>query len=272
MTAPAHPYDRHVGRYGRQLAAGLIDLAKLEPGERVLDVGCGTGQLTVELGRVVGAENVAAIDPAAAVVAVCAGRVPEADVRVGAAEALPFASDGFDATFAQLVVNLVDDPPAAVREMARVTRPAGRVLACVWDDREMPLLRSFWDAAAAVAPEQLAAVNDQARVGLSELGLLSEWWRAAGLRDLELVELAVEAEYADFDDLFASFAAGVGHSGALYVSLPPDLQAALRAEAQRRLGSPPAPFRLVAKAHAIRGTRSGESALVSPCARAARCS
>jgi ubiquinone/menaquinone biosynthesis C-methylase UbiE len=86
----AHPYDRHVGRYGNELASGLIEFAGVSAGDRVLDVGCGTGQLAMELARVAGAANVAAIDPSAAVLEVCRSRVPEGDVRVASAEALPF--------------------------------------------------------------------------------------------------------------------------------------------------------------------------------------
>jgi ubiquinone/menaquinone biosynthesis C-methylase UbiE len=248
-----HPYDRHVGRYGKQLAAGLIEFVGVARGDRVLDVGCGTGQLTMQLAAVVGAENVAALDPSEAVVAVCRSRVPAADVRIASAESLPFADGGFDAVLAQLVINLVDDPPGAVREMARVAHPGAPVAACFWDDEEMPLLRSFWDAARAVAPGALAQVNDQAQVGLRDVEQLREWWTAAGLRDVTLGEMDVTAEYENFSDLWFSFEAGVGHSGGLYVSLDPEEQRAMRAHAYRHLDSPEGAFRLAAKARTVRG-------------------
>jgi SAM-dependent methyltransferase len=250
-----HPYDRHVGRYGSQLAAGLIEFAGVSAGDRVLDVGCGTGQLTMALARVAGAENVAAIDPSASVVEVCRSRVPGGDVQVASAESLPFADAEFDAVLAQLVVNLTDDPPGAVREMGRVARPGAPVAACFWDDEEMPLLRSYWDACRAVAPAALASVSEQAKVGLADVGVLREWWTGAGLREVTLGEFEVAAEYESFDDLWFSFEAGVGHSGALYVSLDPEQRRAVRADAWRRLGSPEGAFRLVAKARTVRGTR-----------------
>jgi SAM-dependent methyltransferase len=253
--AGAHPYDSHVGRYGAQLAGGLIEIAELQPGGRVLDVGCGTGQLTAELARVVGGENVAAIDLGEAVVEVCRARVPEADVRVGSAETLPFADAEFDAVLAQLVVNLVEDPPAAVAEMARVAQSDAAVAACIWDDQEMPLLRGFWDAAREVAPEALAGVDDRGQVGLPDPELLRELWQAAGLRDVALSEFEVFADYTSFDDLWSPFEAGVGNSGGVLTSLDPDAQAAVRASAHRRLGSPEGPFRLTAKSWAVSGTR-----------------
>jgi SAM-dependent methyltransferase len=255
VEASQHPYDRHVGRYGQALARGLIEVAGVSPDDRVLDVGCGTGQLTMELARVVGGENVAAVDTAEAVLKVCRSRVPGADARVASAQELPFDDEGFDAVLAQLVVNLVDDPPAAVREMARVARPGAAVAACFWDDEEMPLLRSLWEAARAIAPEALAGVSEQAQVGLADIEVLREWWAGAGLSDIALGEFEVAAEYESFEDLWAPFKAGVGHSGRLYVSLDSDQQAAVRADAHRRLGSPDGAFRLVAGARTVRGTR-----------------
>ena len=253
-SSDIHPYDRHVGRYGKALAAGLIEVAGVSQGDRVLDVGCGTGQLTMELASLVGGENVAALDPSEAVIAVCRSRVPEADVRVASAESLPLGDGEFDAVLAQLGVNLVDDPPGAVREMARVARSGGVVAACFWDDEEMPLLRSLWDAARAVAPEALADVSEQAQVGLADVEVLREWWAAAGLHAVELGQFEVAADYDSFDDLWAPFAAGVGHSGRLYLSLDPELRAAVRADAHRRLGLPRGPFRLAARVRTVRGT------------------
>ena len=75
----------------------------------------------------------AAVDPSEGFAAACRARVPAADVRVAAAEALPFPDGSFDAVLSQLVVNFMADAEAGVREMRRVARPAGGGAGCVWD-------------------------------------------------------------------------------------------------------------------------------------------
>jgi SAM-dependent methyltransferase len=256
MSVPdaAEAYDHHVGRYGAQLAAGLIDAAGVRPGHRVLDVGCGPGPLTSALARRLGAGNVAAVDPSEPFVEACRARVPGADVRIGVGERLPFADGSFDVALAQLVVQLMEDREAGVREMARVTRTGGAVAACVWDARRMPLLRSFWDAALAVAPERASAIDDGRRVGYEQPEELGALFQQCGLDDVSTGELTVHAAYESFDDLFRPFAAGVGHSGACFGSLDGAGQSALAADAHRRLGSPTGGFTLTASAWWARGT------------------
>ena len=255
MSVPgvAEAYDQHVGRYGAQLAAGLIEVAGVRRGQLALDVGCGPGPLTSALADVLSAENVAAVDPSEPFVQACRTRVPGADVRVGVGERLPFPDRRFDAVLAQLVVQLMDDRDAGVREMARVARPGGTVVACVWDSRRMPLLRSFWDAALEAAPERTAAIDDGRRVGYEASEELGALLAHCGLADVSIGELLVHAEYASFDDLWWPFTAGVGHSGACFASLDGDGQAALAADAYRRLGSPDGSFQLTARAWWARG-------------------
>jgi SAM-dependent methyltransferase len=248
---PAEAYDRHMGRYGAQLAAGLIDVAGIRAGQHVLDVGCGPGPLSSALAE--RSAVVAAIDPSADFVAACRTRVPDADVRVGVAENLPFASDIFDATLAQLVVQLMSDREAGVAEMARVTRQGGAVAACVWDSTTMPVLRAFWDAALTVAPERASAIDDGQRVGYEDPRGMAELWEARGLVDVSTGELLVSAGYASFDDLFEPFAAGAGHSGACYASLDDDRRQRLRNATRERLGDPDGPFALTARAWWVHG-------------------
>ena len=77
----------------------------------------------------------AAVDPAEQFADACRARNPGADVRVGAAEALPFEDDRFDAALSSLVVAFMRDAAAGAREMARVTGPGGVVAACMWTSR-----------------------------------------------------------------------------------------------------------------------------------------
>jgi SAM-dependent methyltransferase len=253
----AAAYDGHIGRYGARLAAELIEVAGVRPGQYVLDVGCGPGALTGALAE--RGNHVAAVDPAPEFVAACRDRVPGANVRVGIGEQLPFPAAAFDATLAQLVVQLMSDRDAGVAEMSRVTRAGGVVAACVWDATSMPLLRAFWDAALAVAPERAGAIDDGRRVGYERPGELGDLWERHGLLDVTTGELWVEADYEDFDDLFAPFAAGIGHSGACYASLDRDGRQLVRDETHRRLGQPRGGFKLRARAWWTRGVVPGPS-------------
>ena len=131
--ASAAAYDRLVGRYGPSLAAGLLAFAGVEPGMRALDVGCGPGRADRRPRRAAGARRGPRGGAVRALRGACRARVPGAEVVVAPAERLPFAAATFDVTLAQLVVNFLADPPAGVREMARVTRPGGVVAGCVWD-------------------------------------------------------------------------------------------------------------------------------------------
>ena len=149
---------------------------------------------------------------------------------------------------AQLVVQLMDDRDRGVREMVRVARPGGVVAACVWDSRAMPLLQAFWDAALAVAPEQAGALDEGRRVGYATPAELGELWDVCGLGEISTGELSVETSYESFDDLFAPFAAGAGHSGACFAALDEPGQHRLRAEAHRLLGRPHGALTLTARA------------------------
>ncbi len=255
FQAPAEVYDRYVGRYSPALAAALLERAAVAPGQRVLDVGCGPGALTAAAARVVGASQVAAVDPSAPFVEACRARNPDVDVRLAAAESLPFEDGTFDAVLSQLVVNFLDDAPAGVAEMRRVAKPGGLVAGCVWDYAgEMRMLRAFWDAAVALDPEQ-AGPLDEGSMRHSTPPELEALWSTAGLEDVSVSPLEVEASYDDFDDLWQPFTGGVGPAGAYTAALDAPAQKRLRERLREELGNPAGSFRLSARAWCVRGAK-----------------
>jgi ubiquinone/menaquinone biosynthesis C-methylase UbiE len=247
FAVAADSYDRFMGRYSVQLSAQLADLAGVEPGQRVLDVGCGPGALTTELVTRVGADNVAAVDPSEPFVAAARERHPGVEVQRANAEALPFADGSFDAALAQLVVHFMDHPVAGLREMARVTRDGGVVAACVWDhEGEQSPLAPYWQTARELDP----ATPDESNLAGARQGHLTELFKEAGIRDVEETVLPVRVEHATFEEWWQPFTLGVGPAGAHFKQLDPERQQQLRQRLEERLG---APFTLDARAWAARG-------------------
>jgi ubiquinone/menaquinone biosynthesis C-methylase UbiE len=244
----AEAYERHIGRYGRALAQECATFADVRSGQRVLDVGCGPGALTRQLVALLGAEQVAAIDPSPSFVQACRDRLPGVRAQVAAAEALPFADGVFDRVLAQLVMNFMTDAVAGAREMCRVTRSGGIVASAVWDYAgQMTLLRRFWDSATALDPS--AADLDEGRsMRYCTPDELQTLWTAAGLKQVTISAVVVTAGYDGFEDLWEPLESGVAPSGAYVASLTPDRRAALKADFQHRLGAGAEPFRLGARA------------------------
>ena len=165
------------------------------PGSTAIDVGCGPGALTAELVRRLGTDAVAAVDPSESFVEAARERLPGVDIRLASAESLPFESDSVDLTTAQLVVHFMSDPVHGLSEMARVTRPGGRVAANVWDHAggQGPL-SVYWRAARDLDP----GVRDESGLAGAREGHLVELFEAAGLRDVTSFPLTVSAGYPDF--------------------------------------------------------------------------
>jgi SAM-dependent methyltransferase len=244
----AEAYDGFMGRYSRLLSGQLADLASVHLGQRVLDVGCGTGALTSELVARLGSRGVVAVDPSESFVAATRARNPGVDVRQAPAERLPFADKSFDAVLAQLVVHFMNDPVAGLTEMGRVTRRDGVIAACVWDHGgSQGPLRLFWDAARALDPD----VDDESHRPGTRAGHLAELFEAAGLRNVEGTTLSVQLEHASFEAWWEPFTRGVGPAGAYLASLDEERRTELRDRCRRRV--PVEPFVTTAVAWAARG-------------------
>lgn len=115
-------------------AAKVADAARLGPGQRVLDVACGTGVLARECATRTGpAGSVTGLDPAPGMIEVARRHAPALSWHQGVAERLPFADESFDRVVSQFGLMFSGDRPRALREAVRVLRPEGRVAFAVWD-------------------------------------------------------------------------------------------------------------------------------------------
>jgi trans-aconitate methyltransferase len=113
------------GAFVPALAGGVLEWLAAQPGERILDLGCGDGQLTERLAAA--GAVVRGVDASAQMVAAARARGVAADEA--SAEALPYADGEFDAVFSNAVLHWVRDQDAMMREVRRVLRPGGRFVA-----------------------------------------------------------------------------------------------------------------------------------------------
>ncbi len=173
----------HRWRTAENSAAYL--LPRLAPDARVLDVGCGPGTITNGLADRVPQGRVTGVDAAPGIVEqarAAAGQRANLDFAVADVYSLDYPDDSFDVVHAHQVLQHLGDPVAALREMARVTRPGGLVAARDGDYGGM-----FWYPRPAILDEWRLLYDRVARGNGGEPDggrHLHVWARQAGLTDL----------------------------------------------------------------------------------------
>ena len=251
-------YEQVMGRWSRRLAVPFLAFAGVARGERVLDVGCGTGSLTFLLAERPDLEAICGIDYAAPYIDHAARRNtdPRVSFRVGDAAALPFPDASFDRVLSLLMLHFVAQPERAVAELRRVGRAGATVAAAVWDARGgLVANRLFHDTAAVLDP---AAAERRARNftrPMTRPGDLETAWRQAGFAEIAATELAIRMEFASFDDYWAPYL-GKDGPGAEYIATLDDAALTRLREAVRSAyldGEPDGARSYVAVAWAVKG-------------------
>ncbi len=128
-------YDSKWSFYIQATLRETLARLSLDPADRVLDVGCGTGALLRELARSHPAALLAGVDPVPEMLAVARRGLPSGvELLEGCAERLPFAEGRFDVVVSCNMFHYLRQPAAALAEMARVLRPGGRLVITDWCD------------------------------------------------------------------------------------------------------------------------------------------
>lgn len=170
------------------LHAAVLDAAGVTRGIRLLDAGCGTG-LVALLAHLRGAA-VTAIDASAGMLAVARERLPDADLRVADIQDLPFADRAFDAVLAVNSLFFAPDMARAAREVARVVRPGGRVVATCWGPPDRCESLATMRALAPFMPAPPPGAPAVGPLALNTPGALEALLEGAGLRLVEAGEVA----------------------------------------------------------------------------------
>jgi ubiquinone/menaquinone biosynthesis C-methylase UbiE len=138
VRSPAEIYDEFfVPALFAQWGPVVTAAARIGPGDRVLDVACGTGALTLAVAERVGSKgSVVGLDANPQMLAVARRKPTRIEWIEGTAESLPLPDRSFDAVVSQFGLMFFSDRAAALREMRRVLRPNGRLAVAVCDTVE----------------------------------------------------------------------------------------------------------------------------------------
>lgn len=225
------------GVRGVHLYDSLVAWSPVRPGERVLDLGCGSGGATRSAARATGPEGrVLGVDISPEALEVARERTP-ADLPVryrrGDARALSFLDDrSFDCVVASMLLDEIEDIAPVLKEMFRVLRPGGRLVASVlsadsWRPMDVAFMGAVLSVVGTHAPGALAGRAVRASIPHDKRDRLA--FAASGLATVEEQDVQLAAVLDDDEDAWRLFSrARFGHL------LDAGAQEELRAKMARR--------------------------------------
>ena len=182
------PLDRQLAPLGHRAQAALAP----KPGERIADIGCGTGQTTLELAAAVGVTGkVLGLDISPACLAIAktrAAQTPQIEFILGDAQEFAFPPKSFDAVFSRFGVMFFADPTAAFRNIRTALKPGGRLAFVCWrDPKEVDLLALPFNTVQPLLPEHPPPVEDApGPFGLANAQRTKTILRDAGYTDIAI--------------------------------------------------------------------------------------
>jgi SAM-dependent methyltransferase len=183
-----------------QWTSVLLDTANVGPGDRVLDVACGTGVLARAAAERVGPNGVVAgVDRNPGMLAVAEAKAPRLSWKEGLAEDLPYEDGEFDAVVCQFGLMYFDDRRGALEQMWRVLRPGGRIAVAVWAGLgEVPAYAAFIEVLPGLFGDEAARAMS-APFSMGDPALLRELAVEAKLPDAQVVTYPGTARFPSLE-------------------------------------------------------------------------
>jgi len=233
----AHGWAEHAAyadERGAAVTEALLDLARLAPGERALELGCGAGGVGLAAAGRVGAQGeVVVSDVAREMTAIARQRAAALGLENVTARDLDLESIGepdasFDVVLCREGLMLVPDPARAARELARVLRPGGRVALAVWGPREQnPWLGVVFDAVSEQLGVPMPPPGLPGPFSLSDDRRLAALLAGAGLADVAVSAQPVPYRAASAEEWWSRTAALAGPLAQRLAALPEPAREAL---------------------------------------------
>ncbi len=231
-SARALDWANHQEPQFHEIYTAVLGAVPKVAGQRMLDAGCGSGAFIRRAAK--HGAIVTGLDAAVGLVAIARKRVPEADLRVGEIEMLPYGRESFDIVTGINTYFHAADPVAALVEARRVLRPGGRVVAVTWGRPEQSDASGHLFAAQDLMPPTPDGPLDPFQ--FSAPGALTDLVEAAGFQGAEVHEVSSTWDYPDQSTLLrgllssGALVRAVAHSGSYAVT-----SAVLRAVAPYRI-------------------------------------
>jgi ubiquinone/menaquinone biosynthesis C-methylase UbiE len=190
-TQASRQWRTQSGAMGHYVTRAIVEAAQAEPGMRILDVACGSGEPSISLAtQLKGSGEIIGIDISEGPLKLATERAAErglsnACFQTGDVHALPFPGNGFDLITSRLGVMFFSDLPRALGEMHRVLKPGGRITLLTWGPMEQPYFASTIGTLLRLMPGTQIPESAKAMFAFGQAGILAGALQKAGFRSVQ---------------------------------------------------------------------------------------